>query len=459
MSFDLPNSDSIQPDRVSAALLDDIRELARQVNELRPLSGGRVAAIHERLLGERVFNSNAMEGNTLTLRETLAVLRAGLIADMGRQREAAEVINLAASIRELQGLVALRDQWPDLAVLRSVHAILLRGIEPDAAGRFRGERVVITGARHQPPNVESMHRLLAGFERQFSSSLASGVDPVILATWVHWAIARIHPFCDGNGRIARLWQDLVLFGHGLTAAIIPARDRTRYYAVLSMADDGDFNPLLQLVAERVCSTLQVYIDVDRVGEAMPDWPDGSDWDWVVQEDNGERLEYARWCRVIESFRDCFRQQVEKFRFIFNGRPNIEMTAFEVIDQPMWRALRQRTIAATPWFFRVDFFVADAGAGYVFCFAENRLAASAAGPQSAFSGPALCVLETPVIFMSHRMEVPSPGALPFSALRVAGSKLAGIWLDWATGNETVERDLEPVTVADRFLTSVCQRFVR
>ncbi len=77
------------------------------------------------------------------------------------------------------------------------------------------------------------------------------VHPVLLGAWAHWTIARIHPFFDGNGRMARLWQDVVLFRNRLTCAILRVEDRREYLSALEEADEGRFNPLTQLVAQRV----------------------------------------------------------------------------------------------------------------------------------------------------------------------------------------------------------------
>jgi Fic family protein len=76
---------------------------------------------------------------------------------------------------------------------------------PEICGRLRSERVMLTGAKHQPPNDSQIPELL----NEFFSQLATGdeFDPVQVATWAHWCIARIHPFMDGNGRMSRLWQD------------------------------------------------------------------------------------------------------------------------------------------------------------------------------------------------------------------------------------------------------------
>ena len=93
----------------------------------------------------------------------------------------------------------------------------------------------------------------------------------MLAVWVHWAIARVHPFEDGNGRMARLWQDLMLLRSRLTVAIIRPQDRETYMNALSQADEDNFNPLAQIICQRVMSTLQTYLNAQQAADQFQGW--------------------------------------------------------------------------------------------------------------------------------------------------------------------------------------------
>ena len=267
--MDLPSLADISFDQITTELISDAKNLAKQVNERRPLPHEVIENIQKELLGERVYNSNAIEGNTLTLRETKSVLEVGGIVDVGRKREATEAVNLGKAIAEVQQLIPNRESWSDIDRFTSVHKTLLTDVKNHAAGRIRSERVMIMGAKRQPPRPETLDILLDQFFKCLSDS--GDAEPIALATWVHWTIARLHPFEDGNGRIARLWQDLILFGNNLTAAVIRQQDRNEYYAALAFADDGDFNPLTQLVARSLCRTLQIYVNAQREVDELNDW--------------------------------------------------------------------------------------------------------------------------------------------------------------------------------------------
>ena len=128
--------------------------------------------------------------------------------------------------------------WHDITNFLAVHEILMKGVNDSIAGIIRNRDVMITGARHQPP--------ARGKRQTLSTSvLVSGqgrkVHGLVLAAWVHWAIARVHPFEDGNGRMAHLWQDLILLRSRLTVAIIRPQDRQAYMNALVQADENNFN--------------------------------------------------------------------------------------------------------------------------------------------------------------------------------------------------------------------------
>lgn len=246
--------DQIVLNEGSLALLADVEETARRVNEYRPLAGDVNKRIHDDLLGERVYASNAIEGNTLDLRETVTILRTGRILE-NRRREAIEARNLGEAVNAVSSLVALGTNALTVDRLLEIHKMILRET-PDEywGGRFREQGVVIEGARHQPPD----HTLVPTLVDRVMEHLRSeheGVSPLLSACWAHWALARIHPFKDGNGRIARLWQDLLLFQENLTCAIIRPKQRREYFYALTHADEGDFNTLFQLTTQCVLATL------------------------------------------------------------------------------------------------------------------------------------------------------------------------------------------------------------
>ena len=172
----VPSPRDIALDHVTQELILDATELARLVNEFRPLPPEVIERIQKNLLGERVYSSNAIEGNTLTLRETMSVLQTGGIVDVGRKREATEALNLAKAIAQVQEMVHDSESWTELVRFVAVHRTLLLGVQDHAAGVIRSDRVIITGAKHQPPNPLKLETLLGQFFAQLKE--ATDVEPI-----------------------------------------------------------------------------------------------------------------------------------------------------------------------------------------------------------------------------------------------------------------------------------------
>ena len=320
--------DQIALDEVTKSLLGDVDHTARKVNELRPLPPEIIEAVQRDLLGERVYNSNALEGNTFSLGETIETLRTGHI-DVHRKREATEVVNLGKAIEHVQANLLKSAQPYVVDLFLGLHDLLLQGINDDWAGRFRNEQVLIRGAKHQPPDHSDVVEMMDRFFECLRD--AQNVNPILLATWAHWTIARVHPFMDGNGRMARLWQDLVLFRGRLACAIIPQETKTEYLASLAAADDGDFNPLTQLVTRRVASTLDKYLSAQQKTDALSQWAQAIVGESSAHAAEKRKLAYLRWSRKMEELRYEFERCASTVTHA-STEIEIQMSPYEIIDQ-------------------------------------------------------------------------------------------------------------------------------
>lgn len=216
-------------------LLKHIDGLKTQLDTLRPLDSQSV--LHA-LDIEYTYESNRIEGNTLTLRETELVIDKGLTVGGKPMREHLEAINHHEATVFLREVV--RDQTPITeALVRQIHGLILRGIDPENAGRYRSVPVLIAGSRHTPPQSWQvpvlMEQCLAWYVEQKNT-----LHPVVLAAEMHERIATIHPFIDGNGRTARLVMNLILLQHGYPIANIPGDTDSRlaYYDALEACNLG-----------------------------------------------------------------------------------------------------------------------------------------------------------------------------------------------------------------------------
>lgn len=365
--MDLISVDQIAQDEVTKALLSDVEQTAMKVNELRPLPPEIIQSVQRELLGERVYSSNAIEGNTFSLGETVETLRTGHI-ELRRKRESTEVINLGKAIEHIQGKLLSPSSDPHkIDSFLELHRLLLQGINDDWAGRLRSEQVLIRGAKYQPPDHSHVREMIEEFLERLSS--AKSINAILLATWAHWTIARIHPFMDGNGRMARLWQDLVLFRGQLTCAIIPPESKTEYLASLAKADEGDFNPLTQLVTRRVASTFDKYLSAQQEADAMGQWAQSVIGETGARAAEKRKLAYIRWSRKMEELRYQFERCAATVTHA-STEIEVQLVPYEIIDQAAWENIRAGLSASKTWFFKLTFRREEKYLHYFFFFGKH-----------------------------------------------------------------------------------------
>jgi len=211
-----------------------IDTLQKKLNSYRPLPKNTVKSLHEQLVLEWTYNSNAIEGNTLTLKETKVVLE-GITIGGKLMREHFEAINHKEAIDYVEAIVANNEPFTE-HVIKSIHQLILKAIDNDNAGVYRKENVLIAGAEHIPPDyilVTEQMTILVKDYHQFKG------HPLERAARLHIDFVKTHPFVDGNGRTARLLMNLDLMKAGLQPVIIKAADRLNYYEALDKAHTLD----------------------------------------------------------------------------------------------------------------------------------------------------------------------------------------------------------------------------
>jgi Fic family protein len=244
----------------------------------RPLPNIALHKIRESLSIEWTYNSNSIEGNTMSLRETQMVIQEGITIKGKSLREHFETHNHDKAIDYLYSIVDDDYNLRSIDIL-SLHGLVLRSIEDDFAGRIRNGGVRITGANFTPPNANKVPDLL-GELIDFINTNPLQLNDIELATVFHHKLVWIHPFFDGNGRTVRLAMNLLLMRSGFPPAIILKNDRKKYYEALNQANGGNYQKLTLLMCQSLERTLNIYIN------ALP----GNDKEYVaisnlVQEPN------------------------------------------------------------------------------------------------------------------------------------------------------------------------------
>lgn len=230
----------------------------KRLDGLRPLPPTLVARLREQMAIEYTYNSNAIEGNTLTLRETQLVIEEGITVGGKSISECLEARNHPKAISFVESLVDTRKEITEDDVLR-VHRLIMSNVAEDA-GRYRTAAVRITGAGFMPPpskEVRPRTSQLLEWLRENPDELR----PIELAAVFHNRFVRIHPFTEGNGRTARLLMNAVLMKNGYPfIAIIPKIDRAKYLRALGEADLGKVSAFMNFVARCVERSLDTYLN-------------------------------------------------------------------------------------------------------------------------------------------------------------------------------------------------------
>ncbi len=448
--MELYTLEQIALDNATEALLSDVDEAALKVNELRPLGPEVVERIVHELLGERVYSSNAIEGNTYTKRETIHVLNTGYV-DIARKREATEVINLGNVIKHVHGELLGKEQPHNLDELLGVHKMLLSGINDEWAGRFREVGVLIQGAKHQPPDHRYVHDMADRFLERLSSE--NDAHPVVQAVWAHWTIARIHPFHDGNGRIARVWQDLILFRNRLTCAIIRPEDRDEYLFTLQAGDEGNFNPLTQLVAQRVSATFDKYLSAQLEDKQVGAWATELVGETDARARERRTLSYLRWSRKMEQVRYEFERCASRVTHLAEN-VEIQLRSYEMIDQSKWENIRSGAGAMQTWLFRLVFRRGRERLTYFFFFGKHFWCD--ADTELDRSEPRVSLLISEAVGNEPAKRLGEEGfntPLSIREVFVVDNQLVRRRFDAEKNTDVYDRGIDPVTIAQDFIREV------
>jgi fido (protein-threonine AMPylation protein) len=329
------NSSSYKTDipRMDARLTARLAAKRSQLDRFRPLSRPVTARLGESLRLLLTYHSNAIEGNTLSLRETQIVIEEGITIGGHPLREHLEAANHAQAYEYLTTLAT--DLHPiSRDTILHLHRMIMTGID-DTAGRFRTGSVYIRGASLTPPPASQVERLISNWLDWINGP---GLDypSLVRATVAHHDFEAIHPFFDGNGRTGRLLLNLMLMSDGWPPALLLRSWRVRYLGALDSAGAGRFNPLLNLVGRSVEGGLDLYLEAcasslspsqpkdeykPLADLATPSGYSASYLGWLVRQGRIEAVKRAGRLYSTEQAIARYRQEVES-RAITRGRPRL-----------------------------------------------------------------------------------------------------------------------------------------
>ena len=232
-------------------------QLKQKLDTHRPLSPAVINNLREDLVLRWTYHTNAIEGNTLTLKETKVASLEGITVGGKTMREHLEAINHREAIFFVEELVSQKEPLSQRNI-KDIHQLILKKIDDQNAGIYRNTNIIIAGAEHTPPDfihvLSDMENLIRWYQNE-----AQELHPVEKAGRVHADFVKFYPFVDGNGRTARLLMNLELMKAGFPAAVLPVEKRLEYYNALDQAHtQNDYQPFLSLIIEVVVQSFQPY---------------------------------------------------------------------------------------------------------------------------------------------------------------------------------------------------------
>lgn len=236
----------------------EVDDKLAKLNSKRPLPKATLKSLEESNILDWTYHSNAIEGNTLTLRETQVVLE-GITIGGKSVVEHLEVINHKDAIMFLLDLVNSDTELSEWNI-KNIHALILKEIDNNNAGKYRNANVKITGATQNPVDYlkvpEEMEKLIIKYNDW------DKYHPLIRVALLHGEFVFIHPFIDGNGRTARLLMNFEAIKCGYLPIIIRTDIRAKYYETLDKAMvSHDYTDFIKLVVEEEIRMLDRYLEL------------------------------------------------------------------------------------------------------------------------------------------------------------------------------------------------------
>lgn len=248
---------------------DQLTHKKQQLDRLRPLPSELVRNLDNWFTVELTYTSNAIEGNTLTRRETAVVIEKGLTVGGKSLKEHLEATHHAQALNFVRSLITKKPAQLTTQDILTIHDIILRGLDDENAGHYRHVAVSIAGSTVVLPNPLKVPDLMANFQTWLTSP--HDLHPVAFAGEAHYRLVSIHPFVDGNGRTARLLMNLLLMMAGYAPAIIRKNDRLAYIGALEKVQlGGSKEPYETMIAHAAMRSLDIYLKAMRGESAVFD---------------------------------------------------------------------------------------------------------------------------------------------------------------------------------------------
>jgi Fic family protein len=248
-------------------LLARLEEKKARLHRLHPLPAVAVRRLTDQMYVEWIYNSNALDGNSLTLQETHLVLETGVAIGGRSLREHLEILSHRDAIEYVEDLVAGQEPVTTFHV-RQIHNMVLTRLHDSGAGQYRELPAYASGLGFELPDAWQVPRLMSEWG-QWLAGPATRLQPMVRAAVAHLRLMAIQPFLEGNGRTARLVMNLLLMRDGYPPVVVLRVNHGQYYRVLTRAQQGDEKPLVNFLGRAAERSLTRYLEACSPRVAPP----------------------------------------------------------------------------------------------------------------------------------------------------------------------------------------------
>ncbi|SHF29336.1 Fic family protein [Flavobacterium fontis] len=329
------------------SVIKDIQNVVNRLNARREngLNLELKKKIFKQIKISHVYNSNAIEGNTLTLRETEVILD-NLELNDKPLKDQIEAKTLSNAIDFLYDLINGNEKLNKRNMME-LHQILLTGIPNIAPGVCRKKDVKIKNSDHSPPEwilvEEHLEKMYQWYDQ--TTSIFPIVKAAILHHWITW----IHPFEDGNGRISRLIMNFYLLQNGYPEIIIRIEDRDRYYNALTAADKKDLSPLIELITDKLYETTSIYEEFLNEEEREKEWIGKFNQSVATKKIETHKYDYEVWRSSMDVFKTRFHQSISLISDKVDGI-ELQFRDFPIISFNQYLDIIENRQVSNTWYF-------------------------------------------------------------------------------------------------------------
>lgn len=321
--------------------LESANRLAERVSVLRrggALDSSTLLHLRTEWGFKQVHESAAIEGNLLSLNETITAIQRGMTISGKPPEHSREVQNLYAAIQFVENLAATTTPVSEREICELQSLVV--GRDQSESGKYRTIEVSISNSPHKPPHPVKVPDNMQELVRWLTD--ADGIPPVLLSAVTHAWLAHIHPFRDGNGRTARAVGNLQLIRSGYPIVVIRHKDRQRYYEALRASDGGDITPFLELVTDRCDDSLR---QIDRVRQAVTGVSIA-----VERILEADRRRYQIWAAGIQLLAKTLGSTFKDLEERLDCR--IELQSYDMPTEEDYRALTEKSADGNTWLEKV-----------------------------------------------------------------------------------------------------------